>query len=51
MKQQLVLIETPPEWRLDETTREVGRRGLAEARQALAAARQALPENQAQPAA
>ncbi len=51
MKQQLVLIETPPEWRLDESTREVGRRGLAEARQALAAARQALPENEAQPAA
>lgn len=51
MKQQLVLIETPPEWRLDETTREVGRRGLAEARQALAAARRAMPDDQAQPAA
>jgi hypothetical protein len=37
-RQQLVLIETPAEWRLDESTRAIGRRGLAEARTALRAA-------------
>ncbi|HZQ27941.1 MAG TPA: hypothetical protein VFA94_09590 [Acidimicrobiales bacterium] len=41
MKRQLVLIEnkalgTAHEWRLDERTKEVGRRGLAAARAALA---------------
>jgi hypothetical protein len=36
---QLTLIDTPPEWRLDERTRQVGRRGLAEARAALQAGR------------
>jgi hypothetical protein len=30
--------DAAPEWRLDEHTREVGRRGLAEARAALTAA-------------
>jgi hypothetical protein len=39
MSKQLTLIESPAGWRLDECTREVGRRGLAEARAALLAAR------------
>lgn len=38
MGRQLTLLETPPSWRLDERTREVGRRGVAEARAALRAA-------------
>ena len=38
-RQQLVLIESPAsEWRLDDSTRAIGRRGLAEARSALRAA-------------
>jgi hypothetical protein len=38
---QLRLIEATekPEWRLDDTTREVGRRGIAAARAALQTAR------------
>src|SRR3546814_18467552 len=32
MARQLTLLDTPPSWRLDEHTREVGRRGVAEAR-------------------
>jgi hypothetical protein len=36
-KNQLLLIEAPSNWtRLDEHTKEVGRRGLEQARQALA---------------
>ena len=36
MEEQLVLIEGPePEWRLDERTREAGRRGVEQAREAL----------------
>ncbi|HMC41618.1 MAG TPA: hypothetical protein VKI20_01310 [Acidimicrobiales bacterium] len=36
MERQLVLLEEAPrEWRLDDRTREVGRRGVAAARQAL----------------
>jgi hypothetical protein len=38
MSRQLSLIESPPAWRLDEPTREAGRRGVAEARAALRAA-------------
>jgi hypothetical protein len=38
MAQQLTLLETPPSWRLDEPTREAGRRGVAEARASLRAA-------------
>lgn len=38
MPRQLTLIETPPDWRLDDRTREIGRRGVARARAALAAA-------------
>ncbi|MCQ3809689.1 MAG: hypothetical protein KTV68_03950 [Acidimicrobiia bacterium] len=35
MKQQLMLLEAPPDWRIDERTKEIGRRGLAQARAAL----------------
>ena len=36
MERQLVLLEVVPrEWRLDERTREVGRRGVEAAREAL----------------
>jgi len=39
MQVQLVLIDdTPVEWHIDDRTREIGRRGLAEAREALQAA-------------
>jgi hypothetical protein len=37
MERQLTLIEVPDEaWKLDDRTREVGRKGIAEARKALA---------------
>ena len=36
MKRQLILLEAPSEpWRLDDRTREIGRRGVARAREAL----------------
>ena len=35
MKHQLSLLEAPPDWRIDERTKEIGRRGLAQARAAL----------------
>ena len=38
MARQLSLLEAPPSWRIDEATREAGRRGVAEARATLAAA-------------
>ncbi len=38
MARQLTLLDTPPKWRIDEATREVGRRGIAEARASLQAA-------------
>jgi hypothetical protein len=38
MARQLTLLDTPPAWRIDEATREVGRRGVAEARASLEAA-------------
>jgi hypothetical protein len=38
MARQLTLLDTPPSWRIDEATREVGRRGIAEARASLRAA-------------
>jgi hypothetical protein len=41
MTKQLTLIDTQPDWRLDEKTRKVGRRGIADARAALAAGRRA----------
>ena len=37
MERQLTLLEVPERsWKLDERTREIGRKGLAEARKALA---------------
>ena len=40
MERQLHLLEPPePDWHLDETTKEIGRRGVAEAREALQRAR------------
>jgi hypothetical protein len=42
MERQLTLIDTTTRtWRLDERTREIGRRGIASARAALAAHRPA----------
>jgi hypothetical protein len=41
MTKQLTLIDTQPDWRLDEKTRRLGRRGIADARAALAAGRRA----------
>ena len=42
---QLALLETPEGWRLDHQTRELGRKGVAEARRALQlAGRQAESE-------
>jgi hypothetical protein len=38
MTTQLVLVDEAPEWRLDERTRSTGRRGVAQAREALRAA-------------
>lgn len=35
MTAQLTLIETEPSWKIPEATREIGRRGLAEARAVL----------------
>jgi hypothetical protein len=39
MERQLALIDTPADWRLDEQTRETGRDGVAQAREALRQAR------------
>ena len=38
MARQLSLLDTPPSWRIDPATRELGRRGVAEARAKLQAA-------------
>lgn len=38
MGRQLTLLDAPPAWRIDEATREMGRRGVAEARASLQAA-------------
>jgi hypothetical protein len=38
MARQLTLLEIPSTWRLDDATREAGRRGIAEARASLQAA-------------
>ncbi len=46
MERQLALIESNPRWRLDERTCEIGRRGIAAARAALAAS---APQNAAEP--
>jgi len=48
MKRQLVLLEdAAPVWRLDDRTREVGREGIAKAREALRRAEQARRERDA----
>ena len=45
MERQLVLIEPEPaDWQLDETTRDIGRKGVAAARQALEQARREAVE-------
>lgn len=53
MRDQLTLIDrTRADWRLDERTKELGRRGVAAAREALAdAARRALDDASRYPAA
>lgn len=38
MARQLTLLEVSPSWRLDDTEREAGRQGIAEARASLRAA-------------
>ncbi|MEQ1787894.1 MAG: hypothetical protein ABL966_12635 [Acidimicrobiales bacterium] len=50
MARQLTLLDTPPSWRIDEATREVGRRGIAEARATLQAALAARAAGDAEPA-
>jgi len=43
MERQLHLLESPePDWHLDESTKEIGRKGVAEARQALQQARKLI---------
>ncbi|MFP5326282.1 MAG: hypothetical protein ACLGHT_02230 [Acidimicrobiia bacterium] len=42
MERQLVLVEADRSWKLDEETREAGRRGIAKAREVL---RQAAKED------
>ena len=42
MARQLTLLDTPPAWRIDDSTREVGRRGVAAARASLQAAMAAM---------
>ncbi len=41
MQPQLFAVEPEPDWRLDEETRAIGRRGVAQAREALLRAREA----------
>ncbi|MCU1454075.1 MAG: hypothetical protein JWN46_2221 [Acidimicrobiales bacterium] len=45
MARQLSLIGETSTWRLDERTREIGRRGIASARAALAAAARHEPDH------
>ena len=50
MTRQLTLIESKSRWHVDEDTRDIGRRGLAEARAVLAAHKPAeLPHRTSQP--
>jgi hypothetical protein len=52
MDAQLALIEEPPaEWRLDDRTRDLGLRGIASARAALAEAGRAESEHRTKRAA
>jgi hypothetical protein len=41
MERQLILIDAPHDWRLDDETKEIGRDGVAQAREALREARSA----------
>jgi hypothetical protein len=41
MARQLLLLDTEPDWRLDEATKQTGREGIAQAREALRLALQA----------
>lgn len=49
MSDQLRLIEPSTEWRLDDETRQIGRKGIADARRALrdSRARYAAPQAEA----
>jgi hypothetical protein len=48
MATQLVLLDSPtPSWKLDRRTREIGRRGVASAREALRKASTASPQRTA----
>ena len=40
MQPQLFAVEPEPDWRLDEETRAIGRRGVAQARETLRQARE-----------
>lgn len=51
MARQLTLIESSTTWQLDERTREVGRRGIAEARAQLEAHRPTAAEKERRTAA
>lgn len=44
MARQLTLLERQHDWQLDERTKEIGKRGIAAARAALAAHRPASPD-------
>jgi hypothetical protein len=50
MERQLLLIDSEPDWRLDEATRQAGREGIARAREALRIARQEARALQAEAA-
>ncbi|MEO7428324.1 MAG: hypothetical protein ABIY48_02975 [Acidimicrobiales bacterium] len=50
MARQLTLLEVPPSWRLDDSIREAGRKGIAAARASLQAAMAATPSTEARPA-
>jgi hypothetical protein len=39
MERQLVLLEVAPDWKLDERTKEIGKKGVEAARAALRTAR------------
>ena len=47
MERQLALIEVDPDWKIDEQTKQIGREGLARARQALREARRTAHEQAA----
>jgi hypothetical protein len=45
-ERQLALLEVEPDWRLDDHTRQVGRRGVEQARQALRRAHRSRHDDQ-----